>query len=292
MIHGPTTNSFDDGFVLLGEAEVPPQEPAVPTAAPADLELLSDPAFGDEEIEVPEHVLRLDLLFTELAPIAPEQIVLTLAGSAAARLAGRAAYLGMLPATLAAELAQERNWQALLDGGLSVAQLALLVQSEPWLPAVCHGTQFCRWLVSQAVVTQEQLEQLFERSIELGWPIFQVALEQEVLDERCYTEQLSAFSGLEMASAPVRIPRELLVRFPLGWVEHFDLVPLEFAGGAFEVAIARPLPKLLRERVSADAGAPVEFVLAPPAAVASWRRRWLRHWWKVHHPGGPSFPQS
>lgn len=271
-----------DGFVLLGDAAAPSTAaPAPSTSEPEpDLEEFSEP-----EIEIPAHLLRLDELFSELEPIDPEQVVLTLAGSAASRLAGRAAFLGLIGSDVAAELALDRDWPALLEAGVSVPQLALLVRAEPWLPPVQHGHPFCRWLVSQAVLSEEQLASLVERSLELGWPLFQVALEQELLDEERYVDQLSRFSGLERAVAPRKVPRELLVGFPVGWIEHFDLVPLERDEEGLVVAVARPLPSVLLRRLEADAGCPVRCRLASPAAVSAWRRRWLRRWWRTHHPG-------
>ena len=278
-----------DGFVLLGEAqsidEAPgPQPGSTPTAAAPEAPVAGRPSSLDEEPEIPEHLLQLDELFTELEPIEPEQIVLALAGSAASRLAGRAAFLGFLPTDLAADLALERDWQALLPAGLSAAQLALLVGAEPWLPPVHQGRSFCGWLVSQAVVTQPQLDALHTASMELGWPIFQVALEQGVLDERRYVEQLSRFCDLDLAAAPRGVDRALLVGFPLGWVEHFDLCPLGQGAAGLVVGLARPLPPALLGRLEADVGAAVECRLTSPAEIAAWRRRWLRHWWRLHQP--------
>jgi hypothetical protein len=77
----------------------------------------------------------------------------------------------------------------------------------------------------------------------------------------------------------------VLVSFPVGWVEHFDMVPIERVDGRFVVAVARPLPTALLDRLAVDAGAEIELQLAPPAAVAAWQRRYLRHWWRVHRPG-------
>ncbi len=274
--------STGDGFVLLGDVI---QRRAPDSSPPSSETALEFEEISEPEIEVPAHLLQLDRLFTELEPIDHEQVVLTLAGSAASRLAGRAAFLGLISSEVAAELGLERDWQALLEAGLGAEQLALLVRAEPWLPPVHHGVSFCRWLVSQAVLSEEQLADLGERSLELGWPIFQVALEQELLDEERYVDQLSRFSGLERAEAPKGVSRDLLVSFPVGWVEHFDLVPLERGDEGLVIALARPLPTTLLEQLVADAGSPVVCRLACPADVAAWRRRWLRRWWRVHHPG-------
>jgi hypothetical protein len=266
-----------DGFVLLGAAPEPPPGSGIEPSAPEHEDSL--------EPGIPRSVLELDRLFTELEPVAPEQVVLTLTGSAAARLAGRAAFLGMLGADVAARVAVERDWQLLLSAGLSAAQLALLVRAEPWLPPVQHGALFCRWLVRRGLIQEEQLEALRERSVELGWPMFQVAIEQGLLDERGYIDELSRFTGLRIAKPRGAVSREVLVSFPVGWVEHFDMVPIERVDGRFVVAVARPLPTALLDRLAVDAGAEIELQLAPPAAVAAWQRRYLRHWWRVHRPG-------
>ncbi len=285
MEHTPTTTTTSpgDGFVLLGEA-VTEAAAQPPGAQPADPEEISGVVLEDD-VQLPEHLLALDALFVELEPVRPEQIVLTLSGSAAARLASRAAFLGLLPPAEAAELAYERDWQALLRTGLTVAQLALLVRAEPWLPPVHHGLPFCRWLVSQAVLSEDQLERLHATSLERGWPIFQVALEEGLLEEERYVQQLARFADLEVAQPTRGIGRTVLVGFPVGWVEHFDLVPLEQTGTRFVVALSRPLPPVLLDRLAADAGAPVECRLTTPALVSQWRRRWLRAWWRIHHPG-------
>ncbi len=279
------------GFILLGDAAVSEGSEQPSSSAELGGASENDEAL-EPEIEVPQRVLELERLFTELEPVASEQVVLTLTGSAAARLAGRAAFLGMIGAEAAAAAAQERDWQALLGAGLSAAQLALLVRAEPWLPPSHHGVSFCRWLVSEGLLEQEQLDELFERSIQLGWPIFQVALEQEVLDEEAYIRHLARFTNHELAEAPGRLPRSLLVAFPMGWVEHFDLVPLERERGRVLIAAPKPLPKLLLDRLAADTGEPVEVRLAAPADVAAWRRRWLRHWWRVHHAGRQALADS
>jgi hypothetical protein len=279
------------GFVLLadppasGDGETQRVEPV------RDLPEL-DEEISELDVEVPLRVLLMDALFTELEPVAPEQIVLTLTGSASARLAGRAAFLGMIPSEVASVAALERDWQALLAAGLSASQLALLVRAEPWLPPTHHGLPFCRWLVSQAVISEDKLDALFERSIQLGWPIFQVALDDGALDEATYADQLARFCGLQQAQPPGGIPRAVLVSFPVGWVEHFDLVPLERGVDGFVVASATGLPTALVARLAADLGCPVEIRIAAPAAVASWRRRWLRHWWKVHHTGRGSLGEG
>jgi len=276
MQHPQSTDRANDGFVLLTETV---SKPLAATEGPAPT--IDAPAVG----EGPEHLLMLDDLFTELEPIRPEQVVLVLAGSAAVRLAGRAAFLGLMDAERATELGCDRDWQALMEAGVSAAQMAMLIRAEPWLPPVNQGLPFCHWLVSQAVLGPEQLEALHERSVELGWPIFQVALEQGLLDEARYVAQLARFADLEIADEPGDIVRSVLVGFPMGWVEHFDLVPLERVGGGFVIAVARPLPGVLLDRMAADLGGPVECQLAAPAAVSAWRRRWLRHWWRIHHPG-------
>ena len=283
--------SATHGFVLLAS---PPEEgegsPQLPEPPRGEAEL--DEEISELDVEVPEHILLMDALFTELEPVAPEQIVLTLTGSASARLAGRAAFLGMIPSETASSVAVERDWQALLSAGLSASQLALLVRAEPWLPPAHHGLPFCRWLVSQAVLTDDKLEALFEQSIQLGWPIFQVALEEGALDEATYVDQLARFCGLEQAEPPRGISRAVLVSFPVGWVEHFDLVPIERGEEGFVVASATGLPSALLARLLADTGCPVEVRIAAPAAVVAWRRRWLRHWWKVHHAGRGSLGEG
>ena len=273
--------------MLLGESvgSLPAPAPAPAPAPEPETDALAGPADAEDEIEVPEHVLQLHALFTELEPVEPEQIVLALAGSAASRLAGRAAFLGLMKPSVASDLTLERDWQALLRSSLSGPQLALLVRSEPWLPPTHGGEPFCGWLVSQAVITAQQLEALHNSSIEQGWPIFQVALEQGILDEQRYVGQLARFAGLELAAAPRGIARSSVVGFPLGWVEHFELVPLEREGGAWVIGVATPLPDELLYRLQADTGGVVECRLAAPAVIAAWRRRWLRHWWRLHFPG-------
>ncbi len=227
--------------------------------------------------------MALDALFTELEPISPEQVALTMAGNAAARIAGRAAFLGHMSADGAARSAAARDWQVFLVSELEPTKLAELVRAEPWLPPARHGLSFCTWLVGQGVLEQEQLDGLHARSLELGWPIFQVAMDEALIDEEHYVSELSRFFNLSLADPPLRIPRSLLVSFPVGWVEHFELVPLRLNEDSVEVAVASPLPASLLERLRHDAGRDVDQQLAAPAAVASWRRRWLRHWWKLHH---------
>jgi hypothetical protein len=287
----PMPSVETDGFVLLGDAPETAAEPPL-RAEPEQRHSESEDDPSELDVEVPERVLLMDALFTELEPVDPEQIVLTLTGSASARLAGRAAFLGMIGADDAAGAAQERDWQALLVAGLSAGQLALLVRAEAWLPPVHHGLPFCQWLVSQAVLDQDRLDALFDRSIQLGWPIFQVALEDGALDEATYVDQLARFCGLEQAQPPRGIPRAVLVSFPVGWVEHFELVPLARGDAGFVVASATYLPTALVARLAADLGCPVEIQLAAPAAVATWRRRWLRHWWRMHHAGRGSMDQG
>jgi hypothetical protein len=270
-----------DGFVLLGNDATDAQQVKPPSQSPQ----LDEEEVSDFDIPVPERVLLLDALFTELEPASPEQVVLALSGSAAVRLAGRAGFLGMLRPEVASDVELERDWQRLLGTGMSAAQLALLIRAEPWLPPAHMGVPFSSWLVSQAVLSQDQLDELAARSIDVGWPIFQVALDDGALDERRYVEQLAAFSGLELAQSPAGLSRAVLVGFPLGWVEYFELVPIERVDGRFVVAVPTVLPDALVRCLEADLGCEVELRLAPPAAVSAWRRRWQRAWRQVHQVG-------
>ncbi len=269
-----------EGFVLLGDVEPTVDEEGV--ESPQVVAEPTDPSLHDE-LEVPPHLLALDTFFTALEPIPAEQVVLTLTGQAAARLAGRAAYLGLMSPRVAARVAMARDWQTLLTSFLSPEQLALLVKAEPWLPPVRGEQRFCDWLVANDVLEREIVDALHLRSEELGWPIFQVAMDEQILDEARYVRELAQFYGLGLAKPAKRLSRSLLVRFPMGWVEHFDLVPLRHGDEGVQVAVTRALPDELMERLCQDAGGPVEQLLAIPASVASWRRRWLRNWWRLHN---------
>lgn len=268
-----------DGFVMLGEAV---REGSGPAAA--DGISKEDPDAREPE-PLPRAVVELEVFLASMEPIRPEQVVLALGGDACTRMAGRAAFLGLLPAARAAALASRGDWKGLLGSGLSAAQLEMLAGAETWLSPVRRGRAFCQWLVERGALEEASFEALCASSLQLGAPLLQVAVERGVLPEPRYLAELLRFSGLRRARAPRGFARSLLVSFPVGWVEHFDLVPLRRRAGACTVAVTRPLPASLLQRLVADTQGPVEPCLAAPSAVAAWRRGWLRRWWQLHYPG-------
>jgi hypothetical protein len=270
-----------DGFVLLGQAD-----PPAPPERAEEVDSDAADAWSDDTAPegLPAEVLELGALLAALEPNRPEQVVLTLGGTVGGRLAARAAFLGMIAAPAAEAAAEERDWSVILELGLSASQLAVLVQAEPWLPPVRAGVPFYAWLVERGVLTASQAEELLDQSLQAGAPLFQVALEQGVLDEATYVAELAVFAGLELATAPAGVQRCSVVGFPFGWVEHFELVPLGETRGVQRVAFAAPLPDALLARLAADLGGPVQILLAAPSDVAAWRRRWLGRWWELHRP--------
>ncbi len=220
--------------------------------------------------------MKLDRLFELMDPVEPEQVLLTLAGSTVSRLAGRAVFLGLCGEAAAEKASDTGDWQVLLHEGMDAEGLAMLVQAEPWLPPVRQGRAFTDWLVDQGVLETHQLSQLHAASIRVGWPLFQVAMEEGSITEREYVEQLSRFCGLRAATPPRRMPRTILRSFPRGWVEHLELAPLRRYRGSMVVAVARPLPGRLLRQLQLKLAEPVDLQLASPAAVSAWRRRWLR----------------
>jgi len=246
----------------------PAVEPAKPTQDPLQ--------------EHPESPLLWDLL----APARPEDLRPLLVGEGLERLVARAGFLALLDGDGSKRALASGQWQELLHLGLGSEALATVLRCDLWFPHTQGERDLHDLVLARGLVRWRELGEVREAAREAEQPFWQVALREGLLLDGDYLAALAELHDLPVHSSPIRFAKTVLEALRPGWVRHFPLVPLRRTRAGSVLAVGRPLPAALLERITSELEHPVTQELCAPALLDAWREAWLERWLDLH-PDAP-----
>ena len=206
----------------------------------------------------------------------------------AVKMLNRAALLGYIPEE-AVWSSDGAWWEVLISRGASPSDVADLAKLDAWFPPEHDEQEFNEFVLGERLLRFRDFGGIEDLSEEKRLSFWQAAIDGEFLTEQQFTEAVLRFADPPLATAPTRVAKTVLDSFPIGWVQHFDVVPLGRRSGAQLVAVYRFLSNDLLALLAEAVGRDIQQQLANPADIGEWKDNWL-HRWEDHHgvPAGPA----